>query len=126
MRKILLVAAALNGLAAVVMGAITQHGFAGDPQQVDLAATGIRYGLPHAAVLLALLTLTPPVRPLALRLLTAAQASLALGATLFSFSLYLAALGAPNEILMATPAGGTLMILGWVLLFVYGLTEARE
>jgi len=125
MRRILFLTAALNGLAAVIMGAVTQHGFSGDAQRAEWARIGILYGLPHAAAILALLALQAPPRKLSTRLLKAAQASLALGATLFPFSLYLAALGAPTVILKATPAGGTLMILGWVFLLIFGLTQAK-
>ena len=120
--KILIPAAALNGLGAVAIGAASQHLLAGDPHRAELALTGVRYGLPHAAALLALGALAVPVAPLPRRLLSLAGASLALGVTLFAFSLYLLALGAPAEIAVATPIGGTLMILGWALLLAFGLT----
>lgn len=126
MRRVLISAGALNGLAATAVGAAAEHLWAGDPGRLELALTGARYGLPHAAALLALAAMSPSAAGRARRLLIVAEASLALGATLFAFSLYLVALGAPAGIEVATPVGGTLMLLGWASLVVYGLSRARQ
>lgn len=126
MRSIFLAAAALNGLAAVAIGAAAQHLWAGDPHAVMLAETGVRYGLPHAAVLTALAAISPPASALARRFLAAAGASLALGATLFCGSLFALAASGSTAIGQLAPVGGSLMILGWVLLLGFAAVSARR
>ena len=126
MRRVWIVAAGLNGLAAVAVGAAAQHLWAGDPHRVLLSETAVRYGLPHAAVLLALVAIPIPQRRLARGLLALAGACLALGVTLFSGSLFALAAGAPGTLAMATPVGGSLMILGWGLLLAFGVALGRD
>ena len=92
MRQLWMIAAGLNGAAAVAVGAAAQHLWAGDPHRVMLVETAVRYGLPHAAVLLALVALPRPAA--AASLFAVAGGSLALGVTLFSASLYGLAAGA--------------------------------
>jgi uncharacterized membrane protein YgdD (TMEM256/DUF423 family) len=126
MRSIFLAVAALNGLAAVTIGAAAQHLWAGDPHAAMLAETGIRYGLPHAAVLAALAAISPPASASARRLLAAVGASLALGATLFSGSLYALAASGNTTIGRLVPVGGSLMILGWILLLGFSAVWTRR
>ena len=116
----------LNGVAAVVVGALSQHLWAGDPHRLMLAETGVRYGLPHAAALLAMTALPMPPGRAARQLLSAAGLVLAPGVTLFSFSLYALAAGAPAFAARLTPIGGTLMILGWALVIAYALALSRS
>jgi uncharacterized membrane protein YgdD (TMEM256/DUF423 family) len=124
MRKLWIVAAGLNGLAAVTAGAAAQHLWADEPARA-LADTAIRYGLPHAAALLALGALPRPARALARGLLAVAGTVLALGVTLFAGSLYALAAGAPPLLTYVVPTGGSLMILGWGLLIAYGVALGR-
>lgn len=93
MRQFLLVAAGLNGLAAVALGAAAQHLWATDPAAQALVETGVRYGLPHAAVLVALAAIPKLDASTAGRLHGAAALSLGVGTTLFSGSLYALAAG---------------------------------
>ena len=125
MRRWLIVAAGLNGLVAVTAGAAAQHLWVDEPARA-LADTAIRYGLPHAAALLALGALPRPARKLARGLLAVASGSLALGVTLFAGGLYALAAGAPAEVTYVVPAGGSLMILGWGLLLAYGVALGRD
>ncbi len=125
MRKLWIVAAGLNGLAAVTAGAAFQHIWV-DESARALADTAIRYGLPHAAALLALGALPMPARKLARALLAVAGTALALGVTLFAGGLYALAAGAPPELTYVVPAGGSLMILGWGLLIAYGVALGRD
>lgn len=125
MRKWWIVAAGLNGLAAVTAGAAAQHLWVDEPARA-LADTAIRYGLPHAAALLALGALPTPSRALARGLLSLAGAILALGVTLFAGGLYSLAAGAPKELTYVVPVGGSLMILGWGLLIAYGVALGRD
>ncbi|HTZ77479.1 MAG TPA: DUF423 domain-containing protein [Stellaceae bacterium] len=121
MRRLWLLAAGINGLAAVGVGALAQHLWAGDPHRLLLAETGVRYGLPHAAALIALVALPANAGPL----FAAAGSALALGVTLFALSLYALAAGWPSWLAAVTPVGGTLMILGWLLLVVCALIGRR-
>ena len=125
MRKWWIVAAGLNGLAAVTAGAAAQHLWA-DEAARELAAIAVRYGLPHAAALLALGALPKPSRRLARALLGWAGAALALGVTLFAGALYALAASAPPALTHVVPVGGTLMILGWSLLLAYGVALGRD
>ena len=125
MRKLWIVAAGLNGLAAVTAGAAAQHLWADEPAR-ELAETAIRYGLPHAAALVALGALPKPARRLARGLLGCAGVALALGITLFAGALYALAAAAPPALTYIVPVGGSLMILGWGLLLAYGVTLARD
>jgi len=126
MRRWLIVAAGLNGLAAVTAGAAARHLWGDVAASVQLAETAVRYGLPHAAALLILGALPTPARRLARGLLVAAGASLALGVTLFAGALYALAAGAPPVLTVVVPVGGSLMILGWGLLLAYGVALGHE
>ncbi|MGH7126589.1 MAG: DUF423 domain-containing protein [Stellaceae bacterium] len=125
MRKLWIVAAGLNGLAAVTAGAAAQHLWV-DASARALADTAIRYGLPHAAALLALGALPTSPRKLARGLVAVAGAALALGVTLFAGALYALAAGAPLQLTYVVPVGGSLMILGWGLLLAYGVALGRD
>jgi len=120
MRKLWIMAAGINGLAAVAAGAAAQHLWVDDAARA-LADTAIRYGLPHAAALLALSALPLPVRKVARGLLSVAGGSLALGVMLFAGVLYALAVGGPSELTPIVPIGGSLMMLGWGLLLAYGV-----
>jgi len=126
MRQLLLIAAALNGLAAVAIGAAAQHLWAGDPAARMLAETGVRYGLPHAGVLIALALLPAPGAGRAQWLQRTSGLSLALGTTLFSGSLYARAAGAGAAVAGVAPVGGSLMILGWALLLGLAAVSLRR
>jgi uncharacterized membrane protein YgdD (TMEM256/DUF423 family) len=126
MRRWWIVAAGLNGLAAVGVGAAAQHFWGAAAASAQLAETAVRYGLPHAVALLVLGALPVPARRLARGLLAAAGASLALGVTLFAGALYALAAGAPSILRLVVPVGGSLMILGWGLLLAYGVALGRE
>jgi uncharacterized membrane protein YgdD (TMEM256/DUF423 family) len=126
MRRWWIVAAGLNGLAAVTAGAAAQHLWGDAAASAQLAETAVRYELPHAVALLVLGALPIPTRKLARGLLAGAGASLALGVTLFAGALYALAASAPSAVTLAVPVGGSLMILGWGLLLAYGVALGRE
>jgi uncharacterized membrane protein YgdD (TMEM256/DUF423 family) len=126
MRQFLLIAAGLNGLAATAIGAVAQHLWAGDPGARMLVETGVRYALPHAAVLVALAAFPVPSTDKARRLHGAAAISLAVGTTLFSGGVFALAAGAGAAVAEIVPAGGSLMILGWVLLLALALALVRR
>ncbi len=106
-----LVLAALSGLISVVAGAYAAHGAAVSGPR-EWIRTGAHFELTHAlAVFACVFVATLGAR----RALGAAVLFLA-GTLLFSGSLYALALGGPKFVGMATPAGGVLLIAGWVVL----------
>lgn len=114
--------AGLNGAMAVVLGAYSAHGLAGDSHAQALAGQASLYQLLHALALLAADRLAADGR----RLAHAAALLFAAGEVLFAGSLYLKALsGAPLAVPLATPAGGIAFLLGWLALAVAGLPRAR-
>ena len=117
MTRMLLVLAGIFGLLAVIAGTFGAHGLEGrvTPHQLDIFDTGQRYHMYHALALLACAALSAhrPSRPLA-----AAGACFAGGIVLFSGSLYLLSLTGIDGLGMIAPIGGTLFIIGWVLLLV--------
>jgi len=121
-----LIAAALNGLAATAMGAMAQHLWPNDSGARMLVETAVRYGLPHTGVLVALAAFSAPGTGSARWLLGGAGVSLALGTTLFTGSLYALAAGAGGFVAPVTPVGGSLMILGWLLLLGFAALSARQ
>lgn len=98
--------AALGGLLAVGFGAFGAHVLTSS-QAKAWVATGATYGLAHAV---AGLWGAEQHRWSALLWV--------IGALLFSGSLYALALEAPRSAAMAAPAGGTLMLGGWLWLLV--------
>ena len=97
--------------AAVALGAFGAHALEGalSPEALGWWQTGVQYQMWHALALVALGvgSLSRPAWPAGL---------LGVGALLFSATLYAMALGAPRWLGAVTPAGGALMIAGWVLL----------
>ena len=96
--------AALSAAIAIGAGAFGAHAFTG--KEAEWLRTGGFYQLIHAVAVLAL---ARQAAPLALWLLLG-------GAALFAATLYAMALGAPRWFGAITPIGGTLMIVGWLLL----------
>jgi uncharacterized membrane protein YgdD (TMEM256/DUF423 family) len=97
--------AALSAAVAIAAGAFGAHAASG--KAVEWLHTGAMYQLLHAVAAIALL---PRQRTVAALLLG--------GATVFAFSLYAMALGAPRWLGAVTPLGGVGMIAGWVWLAV--------
>jgi uncharacterized membrane protein YgdD (TMEM256/DUF423 family) len=116
-----LVAAGLNGFMGVAFGAWGAHGAVNriGPEATEWVKTGADYQLWHAAALLAL-----AVAPVTLGALRSwVGLCFCLGALLFSGSLYLLAILGWHGLVFVTPLGGMLMLLGWLILFGYGLRE---
>jgi uncharacterized membrane protein YgdD (TMEM256/DUF423 family) len=121
--RIWLIGAGFHGAIAVGFGAWAAHGAARllDPPAVDWVKTGSAYQLWHAVALLGIAALGTWWKG---RLLRLAGVAFCLGALAFSCSLYVLALGGPIWLVYVTPAGGTLLILGWLALLAAGLVGA--
>src|SRR5580692_3608150 len=118
MERFLIAVASISGAAAVGADAAAQHLLAGDPARIELAATSARYGLVHAAALLAVAALLRHVGPGRAWLLASAWCFV-VALPLFCGTLYLHAAGLAPALTPLVPVGGTLFIVAWALLAVY-------
>ena len=109
---------ALAGLAAVAMAAMAAHGL--EPAQQAVLHSGAEMQAWHALALLAVGLWTPRGG----RLADAAGVAFALGIGLFCGAVYAVGLFGVHLGMMA-PVGGTLLMVGWLLLGISALTARR-
>ena len=111
----ILLAAALTGAVAVVLGAFGAHALRNSLDERALATwhTAVDYQFWHA---LALLATSLWMRAASSRALRVASLAFCAGIVLFCGSLYLLALGAPRGFGAVTPFGGVALIAGWLAL----------
>lgn len=118
--KLWLSVAAFSGFLAVALGAFGAHGLASraTPEELNAFEIGARYQMYHALALLA-------VAWLATRgdsaLVTTAGWAFVVGTLLFSGSLYVLGLTGSRALVLVTPMGGVVFMLGWICLFVRAL-----
>jgi len=116
----ILVVAGLLGLSGVVLAAMGSHVVAGMDEPANYrswqSANGMH--LLHALVLLFIVNRYPPGGD---RLLLAAVASFVAGIVLFSGSIYLSLLVPVAGVTSVAPAGGLLLMLGWLLIVANAL-----
>lgn len=117
--KFFLTWAALNGMAAVALGAFGAHGLRGKLPGSLLSAyeTAVQYHFYHVFALL-FVSLFIMVRRTDSTLLVLSAWGFAVGMLLFSGSLYGLALGGPRWLGPVTPLGGLCLLMAWALLFV--------
>ena len=113
-QRIPIVAAALLGATAVVLGAFGAHALRArlDASQLATWSTAVEYHLVHAAVLLALALYGASGS----RAVGLPAALFSAGIVLFSGSLYALVLGGPRWLGPVTPLGGLCLIGGWLAL----------
>ena len=116
--RLFLAIAGAAGVIVVGADAAASHLAAGDAHRLELAAIASRYGLAHAAALLAL-ALAGQRR--ADGWLAAAGWCFAAGLVLFCGGLDLLAAGAPQNFALAVPAGGIAFMLGWLAILIAAL-----
>jgi uncharacterized membrane protein YgdD (TMEM256/DUF423 family) len=124
-----LVAAGLNGLMAVAMGAFASHGLRAllDTAALGWIETASRYQLWHALALFVVALLLHQVGPGAQRrLLQASGWAFLAGIVLFAGSLYLLALTGLRAFAWITPFGGLAFIAGWAALALLGIRYWRS
>jgi uncharacterized membrane protein YgdD (TMEM256/DUF423 family) len=120
--------ASLNGFAAVLMGALGVHAFAGRLAAEDAAriATAERYQVVHALALgLVAALVAAGAGGACRRWLHAAGAAFAAGMVLFCGGLYVLALTGWRPVAMLAPAGGLALMLGWLALACAAATWRR-
>ena len=112
MQRMWIAFGALAGLTAVLMAALAAHGLDGlDPAALQMVRNAIQMHGWHAMALLACGLWAPRGGTLA----NWAGAAFAIGIILFCGAVYTLALGG-MRLPMVAPIGGTLLMLGWLLL----------
>ena len=122
MLPIWLFLAALDGMALVIIGAAGGHGVIEDPARVRLFGLAADYQAWHGVALLAIGLAGGRASGLPRRLIHVTAGAFLLGTGFFSGSLYLHALTGAAPIPVLTPVGGGILIVGWFVLAVTGLT----
>jgi uncharacterized membrane protein YgdD (TMEM256/DUF423 family) len=113
---------ALAGLTAVAMAALAAHGLGGlDPAALQIVRNAIQMHGWHALALLACGSWAPRGGTLT----SWAGAAFAVGIVLFCGAVYALAPGG-IRLPMVAPIGGTLLMLGWLLLGLSALAAARQ
>lgn len=119
-----ILAAAANGFLAVAMGAHAAHSLEGraPPEVLAWVETGADYGLAHGLALLGVAVLATKMEKMPWALRIAGWAFL-LGTLLFSGTLYVMGLTRWDGPDILVPFGGVSLMVGWVALFVFGLSR---
>lgn len=115
----LLICASVLGLLSVIMGAAGDHAFTLTPAQLESLETAVRYNMLYAAIAAAV-ALTHPTGK---RLLSGII--FAVGAAVFSGSIYLAIATDISQLTYLTPIGGLTLMAGWVVLALSGLGRSK-
>lgn len=122
----LVAAAAVTAAAAVGLGAYGAHGLHVEQSLIDIWETAVNYQMWHAlgAFAAASLAFRRVGRTRLICLL--AGWLLLVGALAFSASLYLFVINGIVPIEGMAPAGGTMMIIGWLCLALAALKRGRQ
>ena len=122
MMRLWIVLAALNGLCAVALGAWASHGMSDFPTAAGLMKTGVQYQMWHALALIGVAWLSDdPGVPNGV--IGTAGFCFLIGILLFCGSLYATATLGATLFPMSAPAGGILLMVGWVVFGIAGLTR---
>ena len=118
--------AGLSGFLCVAIGAFAAHGLSKvlEPKELAWIETGVKYQMFHTIAILAIGILQLCREALvANKIVNLAAGTWAYGILLFSGSLYALALGAGKFLVLVTPIGGTLFLIGWLCLAYGGFTS---
>lgn len=116
------------GATAVILGAFGAHGLESriDESAIETFNTGVTYQFYHAFLLLLI-----SIFALSEKTKRYVYFFVSIGVLFFSGSIYLLATNALTSfdfkvIALATPLGGTLLIIGWIVLFVNFLKKKSD
>ena len=119
---------AFLGATAVILGAFGAHGLESriDESAIETFNTGVTYQFYHAFLLLLI-----SIFALSEKTKRYVYFFVSIGVLFFSGSIYLLATNALTSfdfkvIALATPLGGTLLIIGWIVLFVNFLKKKSD
>ncbi len=123
MTSVWIVAAGITGLVGVGVGAFGAHALKErvDAAQLVTFEVGVRYQMYHA---IALLGVAWVAHTMPSRVVAAAGACMVIGVVLFSGSIYGLVLAKWRWLGPATPIGGMLLMVGWLLLAIAGARGA--
>lgn len=123
--RFILIAAALLGALAVMLGAFAAHGLRDQlsPRLLEVFRTGVDYQFWHVAALMAVGLLQQRERRFGFSL---GAAAFLLGVLFFSGSLYVLALSGVHWLGAITPLGGTAFIIGWLSLAVTLIRQGKQ
>ncbi len=107
---------AVNGLVAVAAGAYGWHSLAGDDGARKMFEIGVQYQMGHALALLAVAWLATRLQGRGRVPVHVAGGAFTLGIILFSGTLYAFGLTGLVPVEGAAPAGGMLLMIGWLAL----------
>jgi len=121
--RIWLFLAALNGFLASGAGAIGSHLLKGHvgPDNLDIFNTAARYHMWHALALFAVAWLASRT-PTVPHILTIAGAAFFLGIVCFCGSLYFMSVTGSTALVLVTPVGGVLFLIGWAAMIFASFT----
>lgn len=124
--RILLVITAFIGMSSVALGAYLEHSISGQSEEMIKAArTGLKYHQLYVPILLALclygLTLSHPTK-----ILKASIILFMAGLVIFSGSLYAYFWTGIESLSYATPIGGITLMVGWIVVALYGYLEFKK
>ena len=117
--------AGVDGALAVVMAAVGAHGPALADRPAHWFASANDIHAWHAIALVGVAALTRRSRGPSALMLDVAGALFATGTVLFAGTLYIQALAGTAPLPMAAPAGGIVLVLGWVALAAAALPRGR-
>ncbi|QKX16789.1 DUF423 domain-containing protein [Microbulbifer sp. YPW1] len=125
MAKLYLLLAAFFGGTGVILGAFGAHGLRNKVAEnlLETYKTGVHYQMIHALALIAVAILIHQIG--AKTSLIVSGALFSIGILLFSGSLYGLTFGGPRILGPITPLGGTLLIGGWISLFITALNYSK-
>ncbi len=124
MARLWMIIAGISGLTAVAAGAFAAHGLEERLVEAGLLSsfeTGATYHLIHSLALIAVGWMASRGAPMA----NLAGICFVLGIVLFSGSLYLLLFNSSFVVVMATPAGGFLLMIGWILVALGALRDSE-
>lgn len=121
--SLVMIVAAVYGLTAVVMGAMGEHLITNDlgGERAKLLQLACFYQISHALLLIWIATQLQQSF-----WIKAAAFSFVFGILIFCGGLYILVFWGDTSVAWVTPVGGSLIILGWLNLVIYGFSKLKN
>lgn len=123
--KILAGITAILGFLAVALGAFGAHALKNSvsPEMIDVWKTAVQYQMFHVLALLSVILLEHREHPARWQII---GWFFVVGCTVFSGSLYLLVISEVKLFGMITPIGGSVLLIGWLLLFFSLIKDSQN